>query len=111
MGLLAAEMVACSGKDTGDIFTDVYGDFGFCPSAMMAAWDWRWRRRGHGEKISRPPRCNRARKASIDFSLTKPASLPGALHNHFNQERHLITREVYKQTRSAALAEWRAIVA
>jgi hypothetical protein len=26
----------------------------------------------------------------------------------FNQERHLVTREIYKQRRSAALGEWRA---
>jgi len=31
------------------------------------------------------------------------------VHNHFNQERHLVTREVYKQRRSVALAEWRAL--
>jgi hypothetical protein len=28
---------------------------------------------------------------------------------HFNQERHLITRQVCKQRRSIALAEWRAL--
>ena len=33
------------------------------------------------------------------------------VHNQFNQERHLVTRQVYKQRRSAALAEWRALVA
>jgi putative transposase len=32
-------------------------------------------------------------------------------HNYFNQERHLVTRQVYKQRRSAALGEWRALVA
>ena len=33
------------------------------------------------------------------------------VHNQFNQERHLVTRQVYKQRRSAALAEWRALAA
>jgi putative transposase len=33
------------------------------------------------------------------------------VHNYFNQERHLVTRQVYKQRRSAALAEWGALVA
>ena len=28
-----------------------------------------------------------------------------------HQERHLVTRRVYKQRRSAALAEWRALAA
>ena len=36
------------------------------------------------------------------------ASVHGTVHNHFNQERHLVSRETYKQRRSAALAEWRA---
>ena len=30
------------------------------------------------------------------------------VHNQFNQERHLVTRQVYKQRPPAALAEWRA---
>jgi putative transposase len=33
------------------------------------------------------------------------------VHNHFNHERHLITRQAYKQRRSATLAEWRAVAA
>jgi putative transposase len=33
------------------------------------------------------------------------------VHNHFNQERHLVTRSVYERRRSAALAEWRALSA
>ena len=32
-------------------------------------------------------------------------------HGIFNQERHLVTRQAYKQRRSAALAEWRALAA
>jgi putative transposase len=28
----------------------------------------------------------------------------------FNQERHLVIREIYKQRRSAALGEWRALM-
>ena len=31
------------------------------------------------------------------------------VHNHFNQERQLVTRRVYEQRRSVALAEWRAL--
>ena len=30
---------------------------------------------------------------------------------HFNQERHLISRDLYRERRSAALAEWRALAA
>src|SRR6516225_4662614 len=39
-------------------------------------------------------------------TLQKFASAHAQVHNHFNQERHLVTRQVYKQRRSAALAEW-----
>ena len=44
-------------------------------------------------------------------TLQKFSSVHAQVHNHFNQERHLVTRQVYKQRRSAALAEWRAVAA
>ena len=39
-------------------------------------------------------------------SLQKFASVHASMHNHFNQERHLVDRQTYKIRRSAALAEW-----
>jgi putative transposase len=44
-------------------------------------------------------------------TLQKFSSVHGQVYNHFNQERHLVTRQVYKQRRSAALTEWHALVA
>jgi hypothetical protein len=44
-------------------------------------------------------------------ALQKFASVHASLHNHFGSERHLLDRQTYKQRRSAALAEWRAIAA
>ena len=44
-------------------------------------------------------------------TLQKFSSVHAQVRNHFNQERHLIIRQVYKQRRSAALAEWRALAA
>jgi putative transposase len=44
-------------------------------------------------------------------TLQKFTSVHAQVHNHFNQERHLVTSEIYKQRRSAALAEWRAVMA
>ena len=41
----------------------------------------------------------------------KFSSIHAQVHNHFNQERHLVTREVYKQRRWAALVEWRGLAA
>jgi putative transposase len=44
-------------------------------------------------------------------SLQKFASVHASLHNHFNQERHLVDRQTYKLRRSAALAEWQSLIA
>jgi len=44
-------------------------------------------------------------------SLQKFASLHANIHNHFNQERHLIDRQTYKAACSVALAEWQNLVA
>jgi len=44
-------------------------------------------------------------------TLQKFCSVHASLHNHFSQERHLVSREIYRQRRSAALAEWRSIMA
>jgi putative transposase len=66
---------------------------------------------------------NRAENAHLSFrrreramlrfrrmkSLQKFASLHGSIHNHFNQERHLIDRQSFKERRSAALAEWQSL--
>ena len=43
-------------------------------------------------------------------TLEKIASVHGSVHNYFNQERHLISREHYNERRSGALAEWRAVM-
>jgi putative transposase len=42
-------------------------------------------------------------------SLQKFASVHANVHNHFNQERHLVDRQTYKSRRSAALAEWQIL--
>jgi putative transposase len=44
-------------------------------------------------------------------TLQKFSSVHASVHNHFSQERHLVSREIFKQRRSAALAEWRLIMA
>ena len=43
-------------------------------------------------------------------TLQKFSSVHGTVHNHFNQERHLISRDLYRERRSAALAEWRSVM-
>jgi len=44
-------------------------------------------------------------------TLQQFASTRAAFHNLFNQERHLVSRDIYKERRSAALAEWRQVTA
>jgi putative transposase len=44
-------------------------------------------------------------------SLQKFASIHSSVHNHFNQERHLYSRENFKLNRATALAEWRQLAA
>jgi putative transposase len=43
-------------------------------------------------------------------TLQKFASVHASVHNHFTQERHLVSREEYRSRRSAALAEWKAVM-
>ena len=57
-------------------------------------------------------RRERAMAKSRDVkTLQKFASVHASLHNHFNQERHLNRRDIFKQNRTAALAEWRQLAA
>ena len=44
-------------------------------------------------------------------SLQKYVSVHANVHNYFNLERRLIDRQTYKTRRSAALAEWRSLMA
>ena len=68
---------------------------------------------------------NRAEKSHLPFrrqeramlrfrrmrSLQKFASVHAAATNHFNQERHLYSRDNFKRNRTAALTEWRGLCA
>ena len=44
-------------------------------------------------------------------TLQKFASIHASIHNHFNLDRHLNNREIFKRSRSAALVEWRQVAA
>ena len=69
------------------------------------------RRNNRAENSHQPFR--RRERAMLRFrsmkTLQKFGSVHAQVHNHFDQDRHLVTREVYKQRRSAALVEWRAL--
>ena len=44
-------------------------------------------------------------------TLQKFAAAHASIHNHFNHDRHLNRRNIFKKNRSAALAEWRQLAA
>ncbi len=44
-------------------------------------------------------------------TLQKFPAVHASIHNHFNHDRHLNCRDIFKQNRSAALAEWRQLAA
>jgi len=43
-------------------------------------------------------------------TLQKFSSVHAQVHNHFSQERHIVSREIYRERRSAALAEWQSVM-
>ena len=43
-------------------------------------------------------------------TLQKFVSVHANVNNHFNLERHIVDRQTFKDRRSAALAEWRAVM-
>ena len=55
----------------------------------------------------------RSERAMLGFrqmkSLQKFASVHANVHNHFNLERHLVDRKIFKERRTAALANWRQL--
>ena len=66
----------------------------------------RWR--NHRAENAHQPFRRRARamaKLRHAKSLQKFASIHSSLHNHFNQQRHLNRRDIFKHYRAAALAE------
>ena len=44
-------------------------------------------------------------------TLQKFAAVHASIHSHFTHDRHLNRRNMFKQNRAAALAEWRHLAA
>ena len=51
------------------------------------------------------------RDVTILKILQKFTAVHASIHNHFNHERHLNRRDIFKQARTAALAEWHQLAA
>jgi hypothetical protein len=59
-------------------------------------------------RLQREPAVQRFRSIK---TLQKFSSIHPDVHDHFNQERHLVSRRIYKQRRAIALAEWLGVAA
>jgi putative transposase len=44
-------------------------------------------------------------------TLQKFATAHASIHNHFNQDRHLNCRDIFKENGANALSEWRQLAA
>ncbi len=44
-------------------------------------------------------------------TLQKFAAIHASIHNHFNQDRHIKRRDIFKQNRATALIDWRELMA
>jgi putative transposase len=44
-------------------------------------------------------------------TLQNFSAVHASIHNHFNRDRHFNRRDIFRQNRSAALAEWRQLAA
>ena len=79
-------------------------------AASQACGRWRNNR---AENSHQPFR--RRERAMAKFrdvkSLQKFAAAHASIHNHFNLERHLIGRKIFKLNRATTLAEWRQLAA
>ena len=100
---------------TEAIVTDRLASYGAALKALGAAGKHetgRWLN-NRAENTHQPFR--RRERAMLRFrrmrTLQKFAALHGSIHNHFNSERTLVTRQIFKDRRTAALSEWRLLCA
>jgi len=47
----------------------------------------------------------------VERTLQRFVAAHASIHNHFNHDHHLNRHDIFKQNRSAALAEWRQLAA
>ena len=89
-----------------------------CPAAMLELGNLDRRKMGRWlnnrvENSHLPIR--RRERVMLRFrrmkTLQKFSSVHAQFHNHFNQERHLVSRQECKRRRSAALTEWQNLMA
>ncbi len=50
-------------------------------------------------------------KLRDEKTLQNFTAVHASIHNHFNQDRHLNRRDIFKQNRSIGLSKWRELMA
>ena len=99
----------------GELVTDGLRSYG-AALKDLGVEDWQVTGRWENNRVenSHQP-FQRRERAMLRFrrmrSLQTFASVHASVHNLFNTERSLTSRDTYKQARTAALAEWRALCA
>ena len=72
-------------------------------------------RRINNRAENSPQPFRRRERAMLRFrrlrTLQKFAAVHGAVHNHFDLQRHLLSRRTYKINRMAALVAWQLLLA
>jgi len=73
----------------------------------------RWLNKGAKKNLPQPFRRREGAmsKCRDNKTLQKFTATHASVHNHFNLGRHLDCRYLFKQNRSAAMAEWRQLTA
>ena len=98
-----------------EMVTDRLRSYGAALTAMGTRDRQETSRRANNRAENSHQPFRRRERAMLRFrrmrTLQKSASVHASVHNHFNQERSLSSRAVFKQTRAAALAEWRGLLA
>ena len=105
-------------KQRGKVEAIVTDDLKSYPAAMRELGNLERREMGRWKN-------NRAENSHLPFrrkervmqrfrgmkTLQKFVSVHANVHNHFNAQRHLVDRQTFKESRSAALAEWQNLAA
>ena len=98
-----------------EIVTDRLRSYGAALSDLGVSEKQETRRWANNRAENSHQPFRRRERAMLRFrrmqTLQKFASVHASIHNHFNQERGLHSRQNYKANRTAALAEWRGLFA
>jgi len=116
--MLLACFILLGAASSGQYYLPPVGEFALIvpPAAMRELGNLNRREMGrwlNNRVANSHLQFRRRERAMLRFrrmkSLQKFVSVHAGLHNHFNQERHLIDCQTFKLRRSATLAVWQSL--